>query len=119
MPVAGLSEALARAALDADAVPGAYSRAPWAFRPATAGAAAVLEGLGESDYQWVIVTCRRSDSAGHVRERAYTAVQRYLLSLAAEDVEATWIGSGLPTDLALRAEIGADEEMLGVIRVTG
>lgn len=116
-PVPCLSEALDRAARDADAVPGAYARAPWSFRPATAPVAAALEGYGDSDQRWIVVTCRTSDAIGHVRERAFTAVQRYLLSLAAEGVDATWIGAGLPTELPVLAEIERDEEVLGVIRV--
>ena len=113
----GLAEVLDQAARDAEAVPGAYATAPWRFLHATAAAAALLEGLETSRYRWVIVAFRRCDAMGHVKERAYTAVQRYLLSLAAEDVEATWIGSGLPEALSTYASLGPTEEILGVIRI--
>lgn len=116
-PTIGLADALARAARDADAVPGAYARAPWRFHPAPESVSAVLEPTVEHDHRWVVVICRRNDAEGHVRERAFTAVQRYLLSLAAEGVDATWIGTGVPSSLGAMVGIQADEEVIGVIRL--
>ena len=112
-----LTEALDQAARDADAVPGAYSSAPWAFRPANASATALLEGFGRSRHTWIVVTCTAGDAESHIRERAYTAVQRYLLSLAVEGVDATWIADGIPPELDRLAGLRGEETVLGVIRV--
>lgn len=118
LPLAvSLAEALDQAARDADTVPGAYSSAPWAFRPANASVAALLEGFGPSRRTWIVVTCAGADAEGHVRERAYTAVQRYLLSLAVEGIDATWTADGLPPELDRLAGLGGGETILGVIRV--
>ena len=119
----GLADVLERAAREAEAVPGAYASAPWRFLAASPAAAALLEGREPSaegwDDRWVIVVCHRGDAVGHVKERAYTAVQRYLLSLAAEGVEATWMGAGLPMGLEREVATEPGEDVIGVIRVVG
>ncbi|MEM6326858.1 MAG: hypothetical protein AAF791_07015 [Bacteroidota bacterium] len=115
-PHVDLTDVLAHAARDADSVPGMEAQVPWQFRRASALEAGLLEGLGDTDQQWILVTCRctRGDQT---QERAFTAVQRYLLSLAVAGVEATWIGSGFPPELDLH--LGADDggALLGVIRI--
>ncbi|OZC01872.1 hypothetical protein [Rubricoccus marinus] len=116
-PAAFLDAALQQAARDADAVPGAYARAPWGFRPATPAAKRILDDFEGRSRSWIVVTCRRSDAQEHTRERCLTAIQRYLLSLAVEGVDATWIGSGLPEGLEDVSEMLPREEILGVVRL--
>ncbi len=118
-PAAFLRDALRQAERDADAVPGAYARAPWGFRPATPEAKALLDIYDGAEQSWIVVTCRRSDAQAHTRERCLTAIQRYLLSLAVEGVEATWIGSGLPQRLGEVSGAQPPEEVLGVVRLDG
>ena len=117
LDAAFLDAALRQAARDADDVPGAYSRAPWGFDPATPEASALLDALVGRERSWIVVTCRRGDAGAHTRERCLTAVQRYLLSLAAEGVEATWIGEGLPQGLATASAVTAGEDLLGVLHM--
>lgn len=110
-----LDAALEQAARDASDVPGAYSQAPWGFRPATPEAVALLDqhlGPGRS---WIVVTCTRSDAGEHTRERCLTAIQRYLLSLAAEGIDATWVASGLPRGLFEVSDVHIGETVLGVV----
>lgn len=119
----GLAAVLDRAAREAEAVPGAYASAPWRFLAASPAATALLDGREPSaegwEARWVVVVCRRGDAGGHVKERAFTAVQRYLLSLAAEGVEATWMGAGLPMGLEREVATEPGEDVIGVIRVVG
>ena len=119
LPPEARASALQQAARDAAAVPGAFAQQPWAFRKAPPAAKGLLDAHSGRDAEWMVVTCRSNDDVGHTRERCYTAVQRYLLSLAAEGVEATWIGSGLPVGLARAAALAGADDLLGVVRVDG
>jgi hypothetical protein len=110
---------LQQAARDAEDVPGAYSQTPWTFRQAPGAAKRLLDAHAGRNAAWVVVTHRQGDAGAHTRERCYTAIQRYLLSLAAEGVEATWIASGLPPGLARASELPGAEDLLGVIRLGG
>ena len=119
LPPEARAEALRQAARDADDVPGAYIRTPWVFREAPGTAKALLDTHTGRDADWVVVTCRGGDAGAHARERCYTAVQRYLLSLAAEGLDATWVGTGLPIGLARAADLPSTEDLLGVVRLDG
>lgn len=119
VPPEARAEALRQAVRDADDVPGAYARTPWVFREAPAAAKALLDTHTGRDATWVVVTYRRGDAGAHARERCYTAVQRYLLSLAAEGLDATWVGTGLPVGLVRTADLPGSEDLLGVVRLDG
>lgn len=111
-----LDAALQQAARDAEDVPGAYSVAPWEFDPATSPVDALLDAFAGRDQTWMVVTCERGDADAHTRERALTAAQRYLLSLAAEGIDATWVSAdALPEEVILAMEVSAGRDLLGVI----
>ena len=117
--LAAAGEVLRRAADEAGAVPGAYARAPWAFVTPDADAARLLDAaMGPGPGGWVVVTCRGTgDEAedGHLHERSRTAVQRFLLSLDAENVRASWTPE-VPDGLAAALGIGPRDAVLGVVR---
>lgn len=92
------SDAFARASEMAGAVPGAYAEAPCRFLELPAGV------LGEPG-RWVLAVCQRVPEASHqthLRERSRTAAQRFILSLACDDIDAVW-SSDLPDEDRLRA----------------
>ena len=122
--VATPDEALRQAIEDASAVPGAYARAPWAFRTPTPEAerhldSEMTEAFDLAPGGWIVVTCLGAgDDAegGHLRERTLTAVQRFMLSLAADDVGSVWVDDGLPEALEAAMDLGARDALLGVVR---
>ena len=84
-----------RAVAAADGVGGAFSSPPCAFLPMPS------EDTPETAV-WVLVTHARSSEAdheAHLRERTRTAVQRFMLSLQFEEVDAVWVND----DEALQA----------------
>ncbi len=82
-----MGDALVRAMESADGVGGAFAKPPCTFHtvPGSETHDAVI---------WVLVTHARSSEAdheAHLRERSRTAVQRFILSLQYEDVDAVWV----------------------------
>lgn len=83
-----MAEALGRAVDMAGAVPGAYADAPCRF-------VALPDGEADGSH-WFLVVARPAADAGqqtHLRERSLTAAQRFMLSLACDDVAAAWHAS--------------------------
>lgn len=111
-----LPDALARAAEMAGAVPGAYADAPCRFVPVPPE----LGPTAADGARWVLVVSRPASEAGqrsHLRERSLTAAQRYMLSLACDDVDAAW-HEAVPAAEALGAagvDVGGGTP-LGMIR---
>lgn len=115
--------ALARAAVAAADVGGAYADSPVAFWPLDGGAARLVESLRDGG-RWILVTCRRSDEPGHAAhlyERSLTAAQRFSLSLWIDGLDAVWIQDGLPAGDTFRAAglaIGLSKPV-GLVWVSG
>ena len=81
-----VGEVLERAIAAADDVGGAFASPPCAFR--------VLPARDMEAATWVLVTHTRSpepDHEAHLRERSRTAVQRFMLSVQCDGLEAVWV----------------------------
>ena len=103
-----MGDALVRAIAAADGVGGAFAASPCSFHE-------VKLSNTHDAVLWVLVTYARSaeaDHEAHLRERSRTAVQRFMLSLQYEDVDAVWVkdddalqaafeGAGLDGDQAV------------------
>lgn len=92
---------------EAGSVSGAFASSPCAFVHLEGAARTLADEHrpeGTADGEWVMVTVRRSPEVGHqahLRERCRTAAQRFVLTLACEDVESVWV------------EVALDAEALG------
>ena len=98
--------AVVRALAEMGSVSGAFASSPCAFVPLGPEADGLLGGLGPGGAGgWVLVAVRASaeaDHRAHLRERCRTAVQRFVLTLACDDVESAWVADGLPDAEAFR-----------------
>ncbi|GAB5536630.1 MAG: hypothetical protein Rubg2KO_28790 [Rubricoccaceae bacterium] len=86
-PLESMEAALVRAIAAADGVGGAFATPPCVFHE-------VPVSDTHDAVTWVLVTHARSSEAdheAHLRERTRTAVQRFMLSLQYEDVDAVWV----------------------------
>lgn len=95
-----MGDVLARAIEAADGVGGAFARPPCAFHE-------VFASDTHETSMWVLVTYDRSDEPdheAHLRERSRTAVQRFMLSLQYDDVDAVWMND---EDAVQAAFVGA------------
>ena len=109
-----MGEALVRAIAAADGVGGAFATSPCAFHE-------VPVSDTHDAATWVLVTHARSaeaDHEAHLRERSRTAVQRFMLSLQYEDVDAVWVRDEEALQAAFEgARLSADHTVpMGLVR---
>lgn len=136
-----LRAALDRARAAADDVAGNYHTEPWRFLAIGDEAAAAVAWLHAQHVEqqrgaveaaraheawrqipgWIVVTCALADDpaqAEHLQERCLTAVQRFALSLWAEDVHTRWTQPAVKDDHAFTDLLGIDpaaEFVIGVL----
>lgn len=113
-PPEPMGDVLARAIAEADGVGGAFSRPPCAFHT-------VLGAETHDASFWVLVTHDRSpepDHEAHLRERSRTAVQRFMLSLQFDDIDAVWVKDDDALQAAFEgAGLNADQVVpMGLVR---
>ena len=112
-----LGEALRRAQEGARAS-GAFLEPPFAFHPLTSVAARDLALSGAR--AWVMVAVRPTADDGHrahTRERCLTAAQRFMLHLACDEVESTWVEPAPEAEAVRRAGVDlGGAEPVGLIR---
>jgi len=109
-----MGDALGRAIVSADGVGGAFATSPCTFHE-------VASSDTHDAVTWVLVTHARSaepDHEAHLRERSRTAVQRFMLSLQYEDVDAVWVKDEEALQAAFEgARLDADHAVpMGLVR---
>ncbi|MEM6784636.1 MAG: hypothetical protein AAF624_12985 [Bacteroidota bacterium] len=139
-PQDSIQAALERAREAAWDVVGNYTTPPWRFHVLTAAASALTWAHAHAVEQrqgadvaaqarlqwgqipgWVLVTCARAEDpqgAEHVQERSLTAVQRFSLSLWAEDLHTRWAQPDVMDTPAVAEQIDMDpasEFVIGVL----
>lgn len=115
-PTLSVSEAVTLAVRETGAVPGAFASPPCTFHPLENEGEALMDLRPDNESRgvWVLVTSQVSSEAdhrAHLRERCRTAAQRFVLTLACEGIDATWIDD-VPEPARLRAagfDVGAGE----------
>lgn len=109
-----MGDVLARAIDEAEGVGGAFATPPCTFRK--------VSGTDtDDDVLWVLVTHVHStepDHEAHLRERSRTAVQRFMLSLQFDDIDAVWVKDEEALQAAFDgAELLADQAVpMGLVR---